>query len=380
MPESPRSGVLRNISVAEAIACFGRIKAVAPRRASVAEAIGLRLAEDVMARRSHPLEPKAARNGYAVVAASTIGASQRRPRLLGPEVHPLDTGMTLPAGTDAVLPFGQAVERPKGLAAIKPLAAGDGVTAADSITGTNMVIAKAGNRLTLAAALAIAACGVTEVLVRRPVVDIVFNAPGMASPGEQFIGLACSAIRGSGCEIGSLAFAGGDGEILRAALLASSADIITIIGGTGDGQGDTTMQVLAETGEAVFHGVRLSPGGTIGFGFVDGKPVFASPGRLPDMITANIVLSWHFARRAFGRPPMEPQLFSAPLTEAIPASPGRSRLVLARFENGVVTPLLDDEPSIRDIAQANVSIFVPEGAPRRRKGQMAPLLRMSVTM
>lgn len=374
------SSILKNISVAEAIACFARIAPVTPRQAALTEAIGLRLATDVVTRRPLPLEPIAARNGYAVAASSTAGATPRRPRLIRPEPRPVDTGAIMPPGADAVLPFVQSMRLPKGPAALRTVTPGEGVAAPESIAPAGELILRAGTRLTFAAAMACAACGVTDVLVRRPVVDIIFNAPSLAEPGEQPVGLICAAIRGSGCQIGSLSFAGGDAATLRDALLASSADIITVVGGVGDGLGDTTMPVIAEIGEAVFHGVRMTPGRAMGFGFVQGKPVFASPGRLPDMIAANIVLSWHFARRAFGRPPMEPQLVRAPLAAAVPASPDCARLILARFENGAVQPIPEEQPTARDIARANVSLFAPEGTRRLPKGKLVSVLRMSVTM
>jgi molybdopterin molybdotransferase len=372
--------MLRNVSVKEAIACFVGIQPVAPKRLPLAAAAGLRLAEDVVVRRPQPLEPLAARNGFAVAAGTLAGATRRRPKLLRDGPHPIDTGTVLPPGADAVLPMSDTLRQPRGWAAMRPVKPGDGVAAPESIAAPGLTIAPAGTRLTFPVAMACAACGVTDVLVRRPVVDVLFNAPGAPAPSDQAVGLVCGAIRGSGSEVGAVAFAGGDKAALMAAMLNGSGDIITVVGGAGDGPGDTTMEAIAEAGEAVFHGVRMTPGGSTGFGFVAGKPVFASPGGLADMVASNIVLSWHFARRAFGRPPMEPQLLRAPLSSSLPASPDRARLVFARYEDGLITPFLEEKPSATRLAQANVSILIAEGGRHRRRGESAPALRMGVSM
>jgi molybdopterin molybdotransferase len=375
MPSHPR-----NVSIDEAIASFSRIQPVRPRAMPLTEAIGLRLAEDVVARRPVPAEPTAVGNGYAVAASATAGATARRPRKLGLEAHPVETGMVMPAGTDAVLPLERSIRGAKGFSATRPVSPGDGVSAPGSVAEPGDVIAKEGSRITFGIAMSCASCGVTDVQVRSPVVDIVFNSPGFPRPGDQYVGMICSAIRGSGSQIGTLTYAGGDAAVLRSALAGNSADIVTVIGGMGDGQGDTTMAVIAEIGEVLFRGVRLQPGGTIGFGFVEGKPVFASPGRLPDMLAANIVLSWPFARRAFGRPPFEPSMAQAVLTAAIPAPTDRARLVFLRHEKGEATPLLADELSPRDIALANATLFLPEGSKGLKSGQSVQVYRIGITM
>ncbi len=87
--------MLRNVSVKEAIACFAGIRPVAPKRVPLAAAAGLRLAEDVVARRAQPFEPRAARNGFAVAAAAVDGATPRRPRPLREDAQLLDTGALL---------------------------------------------------------------------------------------------------------------------------------------------------------------------------------------------------------------------------------------------------------------------------------------------
>jgi molybdopterin molybdotransferase len=373
-------GMVRKMSVEEAIAAFSRIGPVRPRRMSLSEASGLRTAEDIVVKRPVPVMAQAARDGWAVTAASTAGATRRTPMLLGGPAVQVDAGAPLPAGADAVLPIEDAVSRQRGPSAIRPVAAGAGVVPVASVAAAGSVLVPVGTRITFAVAMACAHCGITDVMVRRPVVDIIFNSSGFTRSRDQWIGVIGSAIRGSGSEIGAIQFTACDQVLLTEALLASSADIITVVGGTGTGPGDTTMQSIAAAGELIVHGLRLSPGSTFGFGMVGSKPVFASPGGLADMIAVNIVLSWPFARQAFGRPPLTPPLLRAPLASGLRAASDGSRLVFARYAQGVVTPFDDAAFTPAMLAQANASIFLAEGSRHRRRGETVSFFRLGVTM
>jgi molybdopterin molybdotransferase len=351
-----------NISVEEAIATYARIQPVAPKRIPIFEANGLRVAEDIIVKRPVPMVDTAAHDGWAVTAASTAGATRRKPMLLAGPAIQVDAGVAVPPGTDAILPLEH------------------GIKLANSEVASGSVLVPAGTRVTFAAATACAHCGILDALVRRPVVDIIFNSVGFTRPRDNWCSVIASAIRSSGCEIGAIQFTAGDASTLAEAMLGSSADVITVVGGTGVGPGDTTMQALAMAGDVIFHGVRLSPGPTVGFGMVGSKPVFCSPGGIAEMIAVNIVLSWPFARQAFGRPPLSPPFGRAKLIESLPASPKRSRLVFARYSQGTVAPFDSDSLSPAVLAQANATIFIPEGARHRRKGEQVRFLRLGTTM
>jgi molybdopterin biosynthesis enzyme len=219
-----------------------------------------------------------------------------------------------------------------------------------------------------------------DVVVRRPVIDIIFNSPGATRAVDQLMGIVSNAIRGSGSEVGCIQFTAGDRALLADALLTSSADVVTVVGGTGSGPGDTTLKALGDVGEVVFHGVRMAPGGTVGFGMVGGKAVFASPGGMADIIAVNIVLTPSFARQAFGRPPLSAPAMRAPLSAGLPAAKHESRLVFAHCAGGSITPFLDEALTPAVLARANTSIFIPEGSRHRRRGELVEFRRLGVTM
>jgi molybdopterin biosynthesis enzyme len=364
------------LSVGEAIARFANIPTAKPRRVALYEAIGQRVAEDIVIRRAVPPQAMAAIDGWAVNSAETTGASKRQPRPLKTEPRLIDCCHALPEGTDAVIGSAAILKRARGVAAIDEIASGQNVIGPGEQVQDGSVLVKAGSRLTLAAGMSAGLCGVIDVMIRRPVVDIVFNSPGEPSPSTQFVRMAAAAIRTSGSDIGAINYACGEPDDLKRAILESSADVICTIGGTGNGPGDCTMAVLAELGDVLVHGVRLKPGGGFGLALVNGKPVFASPGGLADMLAANIVFSSPFARRVFGRPPLEPPLQEARLAEPIPASGDMSHLVIGQIDGDRFIPIFNDLLTPLDIAKAQAVVFLPEGSRHKRIGETVSYIRL----
>jgi molybdopterin molybdotransferase len=358
-----------DISVAEAIAAFERCESVRPKRVALYEAIGQRVAEDVTVRRSIPAVPLADIDGWAVVAAETLGASNRKPRLLATAPRLVDSCRPMPAGFDAVVPLETISQRTKGSYVRKPVAVGDGVKEPLSRMAEGAVLVREGQRLTLAAAMSATVCGVLDVMIRQPVIDIIFNSAGNERPNDQLVRMVVTAVRTSGSKIGAIQFTAGEPAELARVLLESSADMICTIGGTGVGPGDSTMLTIAEVGEVVFHGVRVRPGGTVGFGFVGGRPVFASPGRLLDMVAVNIMFSSSFARRIFGRPPQDNYLKDGKLAEGLSAAAGHDSLVFCRIDADRLQPIATDMLGPVQLAQAQAAVFLPAGSRHRRKGE-----------
>jgi molybdopterin molybdotransferase len=364
------------LSVSEAIACFARIPTTKPKRVALYEAIGQRVAEDIIIRRAVPATSIAATDGWAVSASETQGATKRQPRVLQTEPRAIDCCQPMPDGADAVVTSDALIKRIRSTVAIEEVQPGFNVIGPAEQVRDGSTLVKAGARLTLAAGMSAGLCGVIDVMIRRPVVDIIFNSPGEPSPSMQFVRMAAAAIRTSGSDIGAISTTFGDPADLRRAILESSADVICTIGGTGSGPGDCTMQTLAELGDVLVRGVRLKPGGTFGLAIVDGKPIFASPGGLADMLAANIVFSSPFARRVFGRPPMDPPLQEAKLAEAIPASGAMSHLILGTIDGDRFVPILREILSPADIASAQAVVFLPEGARHKRVGETVSYIRL----
>ncbi len=368
------------ISVRDAIAHYARFEPVKPKVIPLAQAIGLRVVGDVVVRRSVPAMQRAAINGFAVCAADLTNASRRRPVLLKHPSMSIDRGNVLPAGCDAVLAFEYCLQAGDVARATNGLCAGAGVCPPDGLFKEGEVLFGAGQIVTMTAAMAGAFCGVNEVLVRQPVVDIIFNASGITRQTDRLVDVISAAIRGSGSCIGSINFAAGDPVELASQLQSSAADIITVIGGTGDGPGDTTVEAMAEAGEVLFHGIRLNPGSSMAFGMVGHRAVFASPASLPDIAAVNIVMTSALSRRAFGRPARPLPFAMARLESAVPAAKDATMVIFAMVSGTQITPLGGVDIRLADMARSNAIIVLEEGSRHKRVGEFVPYLRLGSVM
>jgi molybdopterin molybdotransferase len=322
----------------------------------------------VLARTSQPPFRQAAIDGWAVVAASVEGASKRKPVALPESSILIDRGAVLPAAFDAVMPLGGVLVRPTGPAALRGITPGDGVADAASRVREGDLLIRGGERINSAVALAATVCGITEVIVRRPVVDIIFNAPGIMRQQDHYLPMLISIIRSFSSEIGSIRFTAGDAGEFASAVLGSAADVVVTIGGTGTGPGDTTAEALRSVGEVVFHGVLQDPGGTTGFAVVGGKPVLLVPGNLTDILGVLIVLAPVFARRLFGKTGT-PTLPEARLLSPIAPSKTHTQVVFGNLSKDGITVIGGASLRPAELTQINVAMVVSPGERYKRVGE-----------
>src|SRR5262249_31366659 len=202
---------------------------------------------------------------------------------------------------------------------------------------------------------------------------LVRAAPGSDAVIDAAIGCIADAIGSQG---GVAAIAAQHG--LANALADTSVDAVVVVGGTGTGKNDTTVQTLASMGELIVHGIGLLPGETTAFGTVGAQPVLALPGRLDAALAA-----WHvlgrgmLARlsRGLGAPPLRAGKLTHNLTDTVSPSIGFSELVPVRCAGASATPIASGYVPLAAIAQANGWIFIPpdsEGYPAQSEVVIRP--------
>jgi molybdopterin molybdotransferase/putative molybdopterin biosynthesis protein len=292
----PRSPFVRDVPAAQALdawrdacAAAGCPDRVSTERLGLAEAIGRVTAAPVWARRSSPAFDSAAMDGIAVCSVDTAGASETAPVTLT-DFDVIDTGDPLPEDRDAVVMRehvhlgGEGAEL---IAAVPPYqhvrSLGEDVTAGE-------LLLPQGHRLRAVDIAAIAAAGVTEVLVhRRPVVAVLPTGDEIRPLGtEPGIGeildtnslMLTGQASEHGCEVLSLPIEPDDPERIAAAVLAAAerADLVVIIAGASAGRGDHTASVVARVGTLAVHGVAVRPGHPVVLGTADATPVLGAPG------------------------------------------------------------------------------------------------------
>src|SRR5476649_608099 len=249
------------------------VKPVTPRSAELTAAAGRTLALDAMAP-ARPSAPLALLDGWAIAADATLGAGSYAPALLPEMPQRVEVGQPLPLDTDSVAPF-DAVKisagRAEVLIVINP---GDGVLLAGADCDPAIPLRRAGERLSLTDLAAFAAAGIARITVREPRVRI------LPLRGSGIINAAGRLVAGDIERRGGSARLDDAGRDLGVVLAAENTDAIVIIGGTGNGRNDNSVQILAREARLAVHGMALTPGDTAGLGFAGPRPVLMLPGRL----------------------------------------------------------------------------------------------------
>ena len=367
----PRSPFIRDVPAVQALDAWRAARAAAgcPTRVGVerrelAEAIGRITAEPVWARRSSPAFDSAGMDGVAVRSVDTVGASPSTPITLT-DFDVIDTGDPMPQGRDAVVmrehvhlagPDPEAGLSAELVAAAVPYqhvrSIGEDVAAGE-------LLLPQGHRLRAVDVAAIAAAGITEVLVRRrPVVAVLPTGDEIRPLGcEPSIGeivdtnslmLAGQATE-HGCDVLSLPIEPDDPERIAAAVLAAAqcADLVVIIAGSSAGRGDHTASVVARVGTLVVHGVAVRPGHPVVLGVVGTTPVLGAPG-----YPVSAALTF--------------EIFAAPLLAALQGTTTVTRqTVAARLARKLASPLgMDDWVRVRlgRVGGRIVATPLPRGA------------------
>jgi molybdopterin molybdotransferase len=336
---------------------------ITPRPAvtvGIGDALGLVLADNVVAPLSLPGFDNSAMDGYAVVAEDIADASDEHPVklpvaedipagrtdalvLIAGTAHRIMTGAPLPAGATAVIPV-EATDGATDVVTIRASAqpgqhlrrAGEDVT-----EGTTVLLA--GQVLTPAALGLAAALGLGELnVVPRQRVLVMSTGSELVAPGTPLLPgqiyesnavMLAAAVRDAGGEVTTVAMTSDDVDTFRATLLehAAAADLIITTGGVSAGAYEVVKDSLGE--EVEFVKVTMQPGMPQGAGQVSGTSIITLPGNPVSALVSFEVFIRAPLRAAMGLPHPERSRITAELTESL-TSPGGKR----QFRRGVLDP------------------------------------------
>lgn len=263
-------------------------------------AVGMVLAQDVVAHDPLPPFPASTVDGFAVIAAE--GAATRH--LVGDQfagydaeltIHPgqtarITTGAPLPTGADAVLMVEWSREQDGRVAFDRSVNAGDYVRQVGSDIAIGQVVLSKGMRIGAAEIGLLATTGLVEVdVVRRPVVGVMstgdelvepHETPGAGQIRDSNRATLMAAVREAGAEPFDLGIAPDEANALYDFVTAGleKCDALITSGGVSMGERDLVKPLLTQHGTVHFGRVSFKPGKPTTFGTLQGKPFFALPG------------------------------------------------------------------------------------------------------
>jgi putative molybdopterin biosynthesis protein len=364
----------------EACTAAGCPDLVGTQRLGLAEALGRVTAEPVWARRSSPAFDSAGMDGVAVRAVDTVGASETAPVTLT-DFDVIDTGDPLPEGRDSVVmrehvrllgpdSSGPDSGRPDsgnsdsgaGFRGVELVAAAPPYKHVRSIgedIAAGELLLLPGHRLRPVDIAAVAAAGVTDILVRRrPVVAVLptgdeirplGSEPGIGEILDTNSLMLAGQAGEHGCEVLSLSIEPDDPERIATAVLAAAerTDLVVIIAGSSAGRSDHTASAVARVGTLAVHGVAVRPGHPVVLGAVGATPVLGAPGY---PVSAALTFD----------------IFAAPLLAALQGTTAVTRpTVRARLARKLASPLgMDDWVRVRlgRVGGRIVATPLPRGA------------------
>ncbi len=336
-------------------------------------AAGRVLAAPIIADRDQPPFNRATRDGFAVRAediasgrtvrvAGLIRAGERweGPAIGVGECVEIMTGAPMPAGANAVVMIehvqvSEGTIRPASDRAVGRLenivVRGAEAKAGDALVSAGTVIT--GGEIALAAA-----CGMAHVSVfPRASVAIISTGDELVelerAPEAHQIrnsnsyGLA-ALIDSAGGSAHRMEIARDSREDLRDRIASGrTRDLMLLSGGVSMGKYDLVEEVLAEFGaEFFFSGVKMQPGKPVVFGRLperDGVPecyFFGLPGNpVSTQVTFHCFVE-PFLRRLCGQEAQGPRFVQATLGEDVPGKAGLMRLLPARLESALRTPMV----------------------------------------
>jgi molybdopterin molybdotransferase len=339
---------------------LGAVTPLDARELAIADALGLVLAEDVVAAHDVPSFANSAMDGFAVrsgpagralriVGESRAGAPAELPVGDGEAVR-ISTGAAVPDGADAILSVEDADDRGDMVVPRTDLAAGHHVREPGEDLRAGSVVLTSGTLLGAAElGLAVEAGRATLHCARRPRVAVLATGDELVAPGEPLrhgqlhnsnaVTLAALARR-AGAEVVSTAEVADDAHATRQAIgrALDGADAVLLTGGVSVGPHDHVKPALAANGvEEVFWRVALRPGKPMWFGRRDAQLVFGLPGN-PVSAMVCFLLFARPALLAMQGAPEPPARRRAVLGAAVPRQRAREEAVRVRLDDGRALP------------------------------------------
>lgn len=352
-------------------------KALDPIDIPLLDALGLTLAEDLVAEFDIPPLANSAMDGYAVRTEDVGSASKFNPVLLpvsgyiaagdvpqsplvGGTAVRIMTGAPVPEGADAVVPFEFTDEESRrGDGVISDIGiqlsaeVGENIRPAGEDVQQGETVVNSGTELTPGVIGVAASLGRKTVkAIRKPVIAIVSTGDELVEPGEprdagKIYNSNAFSIAAMAEKYGAIANIIGTArdsiESLESLLAdALDYDMVVTSAGVSKGDYDVVKDVLAKDGEIALWSVRMRPAKPLAFGALnapDGRkvPHLGVPGNPVSAMVAFEQFGRPAIRVMLGKEPLAKPSITATLDDPVENHDGRrvyARVEVYRDENG----------------------------------------------
>lgn len=359
-------------------------------KVDLTSANGCVLAEDVYATMDLPPFDRASKDGYAVIASDTFGASEEKATTLNfleiieagevPQktvekgfCSAINTGAPIPEGADAVVMVEYTDKDGEKIHIYRSAPSGQFITKKGNDVKEGSLILKSGTLITPDKIGVLSAMGFDKVSVWAvPRVAIISTGKELVDLNQeleygQIYDVNSYSLQSAALSCGIKPVSGGivkdDYESLSSSLKKAleEADIVLTSGSTSAGTGDVLKQVLEDMGEVLVHGISVKPGKPTIVGKIGNKIVMGLPGYpVAALMIFQIFLAPYLRKLTGNRGGYSIKTTKAKLDSRFYSSKGRLHYALVKISEGKVYPILKDSGAITALADADGYIKIPK--------------------
>ena len=313
----------------------------------VKDALGCVSAKNIAAPTSVPPFDNSAMDGYAVDSRSVSEGSE----IDVSELKHISTGMPLPAGTDAIVPWEHTRSSGATVHFEQAIQAGQYVRAAGNDIAAGDIVVPAGSRLGPVRLGALSSVGLQDVLVhRRPRVSVLVTGEELATPGTNLgdahvfdvnSTMLPALLRSAGADVVAVERCTDDRDLIAKTIndLCKGSDLVVTTGGASVGERDWVRTILEDDGELTVWRVAVRPGKPVAAGFINDTPLVVLPGNPGSVLACTHGFVVPLLRKFQGSDP-QPKRASYVLAADLVNDQDRVFLCPVTLDNGVATPLI----------------------------------------
>ncbi|WP_406533747.1 gephyrin-like molybdotransferase Glp [Methanobrevibacter sp.] len=365
----------------------------------VAEAYGRVLFEDVYSRMDFPPFDKALKDGFAILAEDSFGASEESPNTLevidfleagsttekkvekGKCIE-ISTGAAMPEGSESVVMVEYAEKYDDKVNLFTTATPGQDVAKKGSDIEEGNLILKKGDFLNPGKIGVLLSQGFETIEVyKKPSVGVVSSGNEITLQGQELPYGKIYDVNGGMIKNDAVS-CGADAHFLgvmkdnydevkeKITGALEEVDILLCSGGTSAGLGDVLKHVLDELGEVYIHGISVQPGKPTIVGVIDGKIIIGLPGNpVSALMIFNAFVAEPLTKLAGIERDFELKTIKGVMTRRIHSPVGRMQYQLVKVDGENVNPIFKDSGAIFSLSSADGYVKVPKSVELLDEGE-----------
>ena len=365
----------------------------------VTEAYGRILFEDVYSRMDFPPFDKALKDGFAILAEDSFGASEESPNTLevidfleagsttdkkvekGKCIE-ISTGAAMPEGSESVVMVEYAEKFDDKVNLLTTATPGQDVAKKGSDIEEGNLILKKGDSLNPGKIGVLLSQGFETIEVyKKPTVGVVSSGNEITLQGQDLPYGKIYDVNGGMIKNDAIS-CGADARFLgvmkdnydevkeKITKALEEVDILLCSGGTSAGLGDVLKHVLDELGEVHIHGISVQPGKPTIVGVIDGKIIIGLPGNpVSALMIFNAFVAEPLTKLAGIEKDFELKTVKGVMTRRIHSPVGRMQYQLVKVDGENVNPIFKDSGAIFSLSSADGYVKVPKSVELLDEGE-----------